>query len=182
MFNSKIFSIILTVIFLSTSSIFAAAQDKSLPDRKTPIPETTNGVPHIQLGLQITPAMAKELLSYAANLPGVTVRDTVISLPGARGFWLSKDIKVARPEVIVGGREFAHMHPDGSLHASLNPKTARAAVKAGWATPHPWANKRKGWEGFVMIFTPTNASELDVVLRLIDDSYQYVTGTTLPSK
>ena len=73
-------------------------------------------------------------------------------------------------EVIVGGREFAHLHPDGSLHASLSPERAREAVATGWATPHPWADQREGWEGFVMIYTPQSAEELEVVFHLIVDS------------
>ncbi|MDD9922576.1 MAG: DUF5519 family protein, partial [Boseongicola sp.] len=73
-------------------------------------------------------------------------------------------------------REFAHIHPDGSLHASLSPELAKRAVETGWAVAHPWADQRPGWEGFVMIFTPTSESELDVVFGLVKDSYEFVTG------
>jgi hypothetical protein len=93
---------------------------------------------------------------------------------------LKDGVSVARPEAIVGGREFAHLHPDGSLHASLHPDTARAAVQAGWAVAHPWADQRAGWEGFVMIYTPTTQAELDFVLQLVRGSYTYITGQTLP--
>ena len=53
---------------------------------------------------------------------------------------------------------------------------ARAAVRAGWAVSHPWAKQREGWEGFVMIFTPTSQPELEVVIRLLEQSYRFVTG------
>ena len=33
--------------------------------------------------------------------------------------WLSDEIAVTHPEAIVNGQEFAHIHPDGSLHAPL---------------------------------------------------------------
>lgn len=79
----------------------------------------------------------------------------------------------------MGGREFAHLHKDGSLHASLKPELAVEAIEAGWAVAHPWANQRKGWEGFVMIFTPTTSDELEVVKRLVEDSYSFVTGKVL---
>jgi len=68
------------------------------------------------------------------------------------------------------------VHPDGSLHASLDPKMARAAVKAGWAVPHPWANQRDGWEGFVMIYSPLTEDEIDIIFQLVLESYSYVTG------
>ena len=150
-----------------------------LPLRETPRPQTTNSVPHVQIGVQVVPALKEELLRRVAGIPGVDVRNTVISLPGAKGFWLSEELPLAHPEVIVGGREFAHVHPDGSLHASLEPAMARAAVKAGWATPHPWSSQRPGWEGFVMIYTPLSDSELDVVFGLVQSSYSYVTGRKL---
>jgi phospholipase/carboxylesterase len=93
---------------------------------------------------------------------------------------LSSDVPIAQPQAIVGGREFAHLHPDGSLHASLHPDTARAAAEAGWAVAHPWADQRAGWEGFVMIYTPITEAELDVVLQLVRGSYTYITGQSLP--
>ena len=103
-----------------------------------------------------------------------------MSLPGAVGFQLTSDVSIAQPQAIVGGREFAHLHPDGSLHASLHPDTARAAIDAGWAVAHPWADQRVGWEGFVMIYTPTTEVELEVVLQLVRGSYSYITGQSLP--
>ena len=83
---------------------------------------------------------------------------------------------VVRPEVIVRGREFAHIHPDGSLHASLPPQRAQEAVKTGWAIWHPWAKEREGWEGFVMLYTPLSMEELEVTFQLVVDSYNFVTG------
>ena len=147
-----------------------------LPQRSSPVPATTRGVPHVQIGVTPDPEISKEMLRSVSRIPGVDIRDTVISLPGALGFWINRRIKIGRPEVIVAGREFAHMHPDGSLHASLSPKLARRAVAAGWAAHHPWANRRPGWEGFVMIYTPKTQSELKVVMQLIWESYNFVTS------
>jgi hypothetical protein len=96
------------------------------------------------------------------------------------GFRLADNLPLVRPDAIVGGREFAHVHPDESLHASLSRETARAAVAAGWATPHPWSDQRQGWEGFVMIYTPVSEDELEVVFHLVQSSYTYVTGQPLP--
>lgn len=154
----------------------ASAQGLTLPTRESPIPATTRGVPHVQIGVTPVPALSTELLRRVAGIPGVDIRNTVISLPGAKGFWLDQAVSIARPEVIVGGREFAHLHPDGSLHAALSPDLAVQAVQAGWATPHPWAQQRPGWGGFVMLYTPGSQAELEVVLQLIQASYDFVTG------
>ncbi|WP_170472724.1 luciferase domain-containing protein [Ruegeria arenilitoris] len=165
------------IFFVAVASV--AAQTTDLPERRTPRPETTDGVPHVQIGVSPAPELIEDLLSRVENIPDVEIRETVVSLPGAKGFWLADELPLKHPEVIVGGREFAHVHPDGSLHASLDPKIARQAIKAGWAIAHPWSKKRPGWEGFVMIYTPSSQQELDVVFQLVLASYNYVTGRSL---
>lgn len=167
--------VIASLLFVSETS----AQSLELPMREGTRPLTTNGVPHVQLEFTGKPELSAELSRRVAKLPGVTLGPTRVSLPGAVGFQLSPDMPLARPESVVGGLEFAHLHPDGSLHASLDPDLARAAVEAGWAIAHPWANRRAGWEGFVMIYSPINAAELDVVTRLVEQSYSFITGRSL---
>jgi hypothetical protein len=98
---------------------------------------------------------------------------------GAKGFWLLEDLKLTRPEVIFHGREYAHLHTDGSLHASLPPKRAFEAIAAGWAVRHPSAQYHARLEGFVMLYTPMTMEELDVVFSLIVDGYNFVTGASI---
>jgi hypothetical protein len=167
----------LIALWMGTS---AFAQNTTLPMRDAPRPQTTDGVPHVQIGVEANADLTAELLRRVAKFPSVVLGETRVSLPGAVGFQLESDFDLARPDVIVGGREFAHLHPDGSLHATLDPDVAKAAVMAGWATPHPWAAQRAGWEGFVMIYTPLNDAEFDVVLQLVEGSYSFVTGNALP--
>ena len=166
------------VVLLSVGAALesAHAEEGPLPERAGARPQTTAGVPHVQIGVRSFDDVNAEFLRRVATLPGVEVRPTVVSLPGAKRFWLSDRVALAHPEVIVGGREFAHMHPDGSLHASLEPGRARDAVATGWATAHPWANQRAGWEGFVMLYTPQTVAELEVTFQLVVDSYNFVTG------
>ncbi|MGF1866050.1 DUF5519 family protein [Enterovibrio norvegicus] len=175
---SALFAFILSSSVVQTSF---ATDVETLPTRTSPVPATTNSVPHVQLGGESNPALLKDLMARASRIPGVDVRETVISMSGTKGFWIEEYVTLANPQSIVGGREFAHMHPDGSLHASLSPDLAVKAVNAGWATPHPWAKKRLGWEGFVMIYTPTTVSEVDTVYQLILASFDFVTGQKLSS-
>ena len=163
------------MLTLAAALAATPAFSEALPTREGPVPQTTNGVPHIQLGLEPIPEISNELLNRVSAIPGIEIRPTVVSLPGALGFWITEDVKLAHPEVIVRGREFAHIHPDGSLHAALPFALAKEAVNAGWAVFHPWSQQRPGWEGFVMIFTPTDPGELEVVSRLVQASYDYVT-------
>lgn len=156
------------------------ADTTAMPERQGPRPQTTEGVPHVQIGVDPVPALSETLLATVETFPGVNLGPTRVSLPGAVGFQLDRGLALAQPRAIVGGREFAHLHPDGSLHASLDLETGRAAIEAGWAIAHPWANERPGWEGFVMIYTPQNARELAVVIDLLRGSYTYITGLDAP--
>jgi len=128
--------------------------DGPLPERAGPRTLTTGTVPHVQLDVEPVTAVNDELYRRAFALPGVEERPTIVSLPGARGMWLSDDIEVVNPQAIVNGREFAHIHPDGSLHAPLPYERALEVAEKGWGERHPWADERDGWEGVVMLFTP----------------------------
>jgi phospholipase/carboxylesterase len=135
-------------------------------------------MPHSQIGINPVLEVNAELFRRAYSLPNVTNRPTVISVPGARAIWLDEDLSLAHPESIARGREFAHIHPDGSLHVSLSPERAQEAIEKGWAEPHPMA-AYMGNLGMVMLYTPLDMQELDVVFQLIVDSYNFVTGRTV---
>lgn len=172
----KILTLVTLLIMVGITCVVARAEETPLPQRMGPPPYTSSFVPHVQVGVEPVPEVDAELLRRVSSLPKVDIRPTVVSLPGAKGLWLLEDSPLVRPEVIVRGREFAHIHPDGSLHASLPPQRAQEAVKTGWAIWHPWAKERKGWEGFVMLYTPLSMEELEVTFQLIVDSYNFVTG------
>ena len=147
----------------------------ALPQRAGPRPLTNKNMPHSQIGVRPTPEVNAELFRRCYSLPDVRNEPTRISVPGARALWLREDLPLAHPEVIAVGREFAHIHPDGSLHASLPPERAHEAIEAGWAEPHPMA-RHMGNEGMVMLYTPRTLDELDVIFQLVVDSYNFVTG------
>ena len=165
-----------TVVLAVTMATHMPAAAENLPMRKTPTPQTTGRVPHVQIGVHPVPELSKALLERVGSLPGVQLGATRVPLPGAVGFRLQDDMSLAHPEVVVGGREFAQFYPDVSLHASLEPKLALAAIQAGWAVAHPWSSEREGRQGFVMIYTPTTQAELGVVIQLVEQSYSFVTG------
>lgn len=148
----------------------------SLPERTGPRTKTTGTVPHTQIGVDPVAEVNETLYKWAYSLPGVQNQATIVSLPGARGMWLEDSIPVIRPKAIVSGREFAHIHPDGSLHAPLPLDRALEVEELGWGERHPWADQRDGWEGLVMLYTPQSMGELEITFQLIVESYNYVTG------
>ena len=149
-----------------------------LPNRVGTRPPTTPWMPHMQVNFIPDAKIKAELYRRIYSLPEVRDEPTRISIPGARAIWLSEDMPLAHGEVILVGREFAHIHPDASFHVTLSPQRAREAIEAGWAEYHPLA-LQLAIEGMVLLYTPRDAQELDVVFQLVVDSYNYVTGRAL---
>ncbi len=158
-----------------------AASDEAtdLPVREGPRRETTNSVPHIQLDAEPVPDVDVEMRRRLFSLPSVEDRDTVISLAGTRGLWLADDLALERPEILLSGREFAHIHPDGSLHVWMPVDLAEEMAEKKWGELHPWVDRDDFWDGVVMIYTPETLEEVDVVVRLVVEAYNYVTGADL---
>ena len=149
-----------------------------LPPREGPRPRTTPTNPHTQLDQNPGPSLVQELARRAFTLPDVEERPSAISVPGARALWLSEDVPAGPREAFMIGREFAHIHPmpDGSLHAALPPEVAREAVEKEWAEQHPVARLGYIPENVVMIYAPRDEPELEIVLKLVEESRRYAGG------
>ncbi len=149
-----------------------------IPKRSGPRPKTTEKVPHVQIGVEPVSEVNEELFRRVYSIPGIENRRSVIA--GWRGLWLNEQVTVFVPEATIDGREFAHIHNDGSLHIFLDPSRSIEAVESCWAIFHPFAvERREGWDGFVMLYTPQSFDELDVTFQLIVDGYNYVTAQNL---
>lgn len=150
-----------------------------LPVRVGPRRETTGSVPHVQIDAEPVADLDAELRRRAFELPGVEDRASERSLPGARGLWFSEELDLERPDVIAGSREFAHIHPDGSLHVWLPVDRATELDDKKWGELHPWVDRDGFWDGVAMIYTVETPDELDVTIRLIVDAYNFITGSNL---
>lgn len=161
------------------SAVAPTSDSRVLSEREGPRRETSGSVPHVQLDAVPVAEVDAELRRRAFLLPGVEDRQSTISLPGARGLWLSEDTPLVRGDILPGGREFAHIHPDGSLHVWLDVRRALEVHETKWGEFHPWVDRDGFWDGVVMIYTPETAEELDTTIRLLVDAYNLVTGASV---
>ena len=153
-----------------------------LPARAGPAPRTTRPqpggrpTPHTQLSQNAPPELQEILFERASALPGVTVGDSHVSVPGARAFHLDRSLARGPAEAFQARTEFAHLHPtpDGSLHMTLPPRLYEAVRARGWGEPHPVS-------GTMMVFGPRDPGELEVVWRLLQASYGFATGEATAS-
>ena len=147
-----------------------------LGPRRGPRPETThptvdNPHPHEQLTQHAPVDLQEALLRRARELPGVTVADSCVSVPGARAFRLEATLAKGPEEAFQCDREFAHLHPayDGSLHLTLPRALYRDILEKGWGEPHPIS-------GTMLLFGPRDEQELEMVWGILLASYRFAVG------
>ena len=150
----------------------------TLPPRRGSRPETTRPTPerptpHQQTSQNAPPELQEAVFERARALPGITVGDSCVSVPGARAFRLDPALARGPAEAFQCDQEFAHLHPvhDGSLHLTLPRAVYQAVLEQGWGEPHPIS-------GTMLLFGPRDTDELDVIWRVLLASYQFATGQT----
>lgn len=128
-------------------------------------------IPHQQLSQNAPVPLQEELVRRAAALPGVRLGDSLVSVPGARGFHLDEHHAKGPRAAFQADTEFAHVHPpyDGSLHLTLPPHVFMEVLEAGWGEPHPLS-------GTMMVFGPRDDEELEVVWDLVQRSHAWASG------
>ena len=76
------------------------------------------------------------------------------------------------------GNEFAHVHPayDGSMHMMLPEDLVREMLEHGWGEHHPLVPEGKMAPTGVMVYGARDEGEIDVVMKLIEESYKFARG------
>jgi phospholipase/carboxylesterase len=152
----------------------------TLPARAGVRPDVSWTIPQQQESDTSPAEIQEQLFDRVAALPGVSTRQSAISVPGARGFMVDRKTGAALDAFLVPrAGEFAHLHPghDGSLHLALPPALAADAVAKGWAVAHPLAGIRLA-RGMVMIYGPRDVAELNLVAGVVATSHAYATAAS----
>jgi phospholipase/carboxylesterase len=152
--------------------------DGILPERPGPRPEVSWTIPQEQRSEPAPLDLQEKLLTSLSSLPGVTTRQSAISVPGARGFMLAPVAAGPLDAFLVPPMgEFAHLHPehDGSMHVALPPALAADAVVKRWAVAHPLAGVRLA-RGMVLVYGPRDDGELLTVTAIARASHAFATG------
>jgi len=148
-----------------------------LPPRRGERPLTGDTIPHLQHSQKSPDSIREALKAWALRvLPDVREEDTRISVASTRAFWLAEDVDALRSDAFMppaGGREFAHLHADGSLHLCVSDAVVQEIVSSGWGEPHPL---RDQGVNEVLLYAPREESELEIAKFTLAQSYRYATG------
>lgn len=163
-----------TPVGLDPEVAWPTLSDGVLPRRHGDRPEVSWKIPQQQTSQNAPTGLQEELFARATALAGTQTGPSRISVPGARGFTLDAPAGPTEAFLVPQVAEFAHLHPeyDGSLHLALPAAQAADLVAKGWGTPHPWAGTRLT-PGFVMVFGPRDADELEIVAGVLSASHDY---------
>lgn len=149
-----------------------------LPARAGARPVVSAEIPQEQLSDNAPRELQEQVFARIAALPGVTTRQSAISVPGARGFMLTGPHPGPDDAFLVpSAGEFAHLHPgyDGSMHLALPMALATDVIAKGWGVAHPLAGVRLT-PGMVMLFGPRDTTELETVVGIVVSCHAWASG------
>ena len=148
-----------------------------MPERVGPRPKTGDHVPHLQLSDKSPPEFVDELMAWAVeHFDDVREEPTRISVSTTRALWLDESVTAAHDDAFMppaGGREFAHVHADGSMHLCMSDEAVAQLVEKSWGEPHPM--KDQGVNE-VLCYAPRDREEVEIVKLALIESYRYATG------
>lgn len=151
--------------------------DTDLPSRAGPRPSTTRSNPQYQLEQVPDVPLSDRLIERVARLDGVELGASRRSPPGTVGFFLAGSDGLPEASFLLGN-EFAHVHitHEHGLHLVLPEPVRTAAMRAGWAEPHPLAGRPTVSPLTVLVYAPRDAAELEVTARLVEAAWALARG------
>lgn len=150
-----------------------------LPTRKGPRPTIAGIAPQRQIDQTGCPEMYQllrtSLINLAARHPdSYRIGQSCFEKKGLALFARDPINNTCRGEIV-------HVHhSDRSMHMNLHPEDAKIVLEEGWGERHPLA--RGGWmkqyvpREFLMVYSPRDRNELEVVCRIIEAAGFWVNG------
>jgi phospholipase/carboxylesterase len=119
----------------------------------------------------------EELLDRSLELPGVQSKQSRMASPRSHALYLADRIAAGPPEAFIDEHEFCHLHPlpEGGIHLTLPKILREEVVRLAWGERHPIAEVGI-LTTLVTVYAPRDRPEIDTVLGLIVQSFQFAQG------
>ena len=149
----------------------------SIPKRMGEAPRIGQVPPQLQFSDQSPRDIYQEFHDWMFNtFPKVRKETTRISVPTSIAMWLDENEEVGHIDAFMppsGGREFTHLHLDGSIHTVVDTYVEDEIIRKNWGVRHMYYNQ--GVKE-ILVYAPRNREELKTLKTIVVKSYEYATG------
>ena len=149
----------------------------NLPMRQGNAPEVGLTPPQLQYSDKSPREIYQTFHDWMFNtFPKVRKEPTRISVKSSIAMWLDENENVGHIDAFMppsGGREFTHLHLDGSIHTVLSSEIEDEIIAKHWGVRHMYYNQ--GVKE-VLVYAPRNEDELKTLKSIVTKSYEYATG------
>ena len=151
----------------------------TIPERQGEAPEIGQVPPQLQFSDKSPREIYQKFHHWMfSTFPKVRKEPTRISVPSSIAMWLDENQDVGHIDAFMppkGGREFTHLHLDGSIHTVVASEIEEEIISKKWGVRHMYYNR--GVKE-VLVYAPRNEKELEVLKSIVIKSYEYATGLT----
>ena len=151
----------------------------TLPVRQGEPPQIGQQPPQLQYSDQSPRDIYQEFYDWMfTTFPKVRKEPTRISVRSSTAMWLDENENVGNIDAFMppaGGREFTHIHLDGSFHTVVGTEVEDEIIQKNWGVRHMYYNR--GVKE-MLVYAPRNEKELEIVKAIVVKSYEYATGLT----
>jgi hypothetical protein len=148
-----------------------------LPRRNGEAPEIGKEPPQLQFSNQSPRDIYLKFHDWMfSTFPKVRMEPTRISVSTSIAMWLDENESVGHSDAFMpssGGREFTHLHLDGSIHTVVGTEVEDEIINNKWGVRHMYYDR--GVKEILM-FAPRNEVELEIVKTVVIKSYEYASG------
>jgi hypothetical protein len=149
---------------------------EELPYRGGRRPKTSDWGPHIQYDQVPTTEMVVKLEQALRGLASVSEQVSRVASPGVRAYSLAKEDALGPPEAYLDDHEFCHVHATGAVHLTVPMAVRELVIERGWAEQHIMAKAGSIAPTVVFVYAPRDQNELNAVLWIVGQSYEFARG------
>ena len=150
------------------------SQKESIPTRKGIRPKTIRGPLHIQCDGSGDARHFRELIAEVLGWPHVECGPSLASSPDFISIHLEQGFGTDGSLPGTAVKKFAEVYLEApTINLTLPLVTAHWAIVRGWAEPHYLASHGLRPAGTVLLYTPTDESELGVCRFHFSQAYEF---------
>ncbi len=179
----SIINLILLIILINNQTdgykkdTIMSEQKLNLPERNGETPQIGETPPQLQFSDKSPRDIYQKFYDWMfSTFPKVRKEPTRISVPTSTAMWLDENENVGHSDAFMppsGGREFTHIHLDGSFHTVVSTDVEHEIITKKWGVRHMYYDQ--GVKE-VLIYAPRNEDEIEIAKTIVIKSYEYATG------